>query len=199
MQGTTARGTQAAGTALSMTIRRLCSNPWLGPPCRVLQSVGQQSANLPINPLPCFAPDSGQLPRGWTGDNDADDEDDDNDDSNDSRYTTFPSSPRTVTVTVIMGWLANCAGFVAPVFIILSPIISYGDQAMAMHRNKSSGGFSLDIPLIMLVASFFRCVVAACLRILVCRGIPKPSLPTSFLPMLTRIPLKDILLARREV
>ncbi|PFH55067.1 hypothetical protein XA68_10857 [Ophiocordyceps unilateralis] len=54
------------------------------------------------------------------------------------------------------GWLAACAGYVAPLFIVLSPILSYGDQALSMHRAKSSAGFSLDIPLIMLVASFFR-------------------------------------------
>ncbi|PHH71282.1 hypothetical protein CDD80_5391 [Ophiocordyceps camponoti-rufipedis] len=54
------------------------------------------------------------------------------------------------------GWLAACAGYVAPLFIVMSPILSYGDQAMSMHRAKSSAGFSLDIPLIMLVASFFR-------------------------------------------
>ncbi|KFG77683.1 PQ loop repeat protein [Metarhizium anisopliae] len=55
-----------------------------------------------------------------------------------------------------MTWLTNLTGFIAPFFIIMSPIISYGDQILAMHRNKSSAGFSLDIPLIMLVASFFR-------------------------------------------
>ncbi|PHH63460.1 hypothetical protein CDD81_5839 [Ophiocordyceps australis] len=54
------------------------------------------------------------------------------------------------------GWLGACAGFIAPVFIVLSPILSYGDQALSMRRNKSSAGFSLDIPLIMLVASLFR-------------------------------------------
>lgn len=56
-----------------------------------------------------------------------------------------------------MRWLTSLAGYIAPIFLILSPILSYGDQAMSMHRNKSSAGFSLDIPLIMLVASFFRC------------------------------------------
>ncbi|KJZ80529.1 hypothetical protein HIM_00379 [Hirsutella minnesotensis 3608] len=54
------------------------------------------------------------------------------------------------------GWLAACAAYLAPLFIIASPVLSYGDQAMSMHRNKSSAGFSLDIPLIMLVASLFR-------------------------------------------
>ncbi|KAK5993242.1 Scramblase ANY1-like protein [Cladobotryum mycophilum] len=55
-----------------------------------------------------------------------------------------------------MSWLASLTGYIAPLFIILSPIISYGDQAISMHRKKNSGGFSLDIPLIMLIASFFR-------------------------------------------
>lgn len=56
-----------------------------------------------------------------------------------------------------MSWIATLTGYLAPVFIILSPIISYSDQIMAMHRSKSSAGFSLDIPLIMLIASFLRC------------------------------------------
>jgi hypothetical protein len=38
----------------------------------------------------------------------------------------------------------------------MSPILSYSDQAVSMHRNKSSAGFSLDIPLIMLVASILK-------------------------------------------
>ncbi|POR35039.1 Putative membrane protein, partial [Tolypocladium paradoxum] len=57
---------------------------------------------------------------------------------------------------VAMSWLSACAGYVAPFFIVMSPILSYGDQALSMHRKKSSAGFSLDIPLIMLIASFFR-------------------------------------------
>ncbi|KAH8664102.1 hypothetical protein BX600DRAFT_550205 [Xylariales sp. PMI_506] len=55
-----------------------------------------------------------------------------------------------------MPFLQRLAGFAAPLFLISSPIISYTDQAISMHRNKSSAGFSLDIPLIMLVASIFR-------------------------------------------
>ncbi|KAF3770923.1 hypothetical protein M406DRAFT_336479 [Cryphonectria parasitica EP155] len=55
-----------------------------------------------------------------------------------------------------MRWLTSFAGYCAPLFLIMSPILSYSDQALSMHRNKSSAGFSLDIPLIMLVASFFR-------------------------------------------
>ncbi|KAK7403228.1 hypothetical protein QQX98_010999 [Neonectria punicea] len=55
-----------------------------------------------------------------------------------------------------MSWIATITGYVAPFFIVLSPIISYSDQVLSMHRNKSSAGFSLDIPLIMLIASFLR-------------------------------------------
>jgi hypothetical protein len=55
-----------------------------------------------------------------------------------------------------MGWFTDLTGIVAPFFIIASPIISYSDQALSMQRSKSSAGFSLDIPLIMLVASFLR-------------------------------------------
>ncbi|KAL3422931.1 PQ-loop repeat-containing protein 1 [Phlyctema vagabunda] len=55
-----------------------------------------------------------------------------------------------------MGFFTTFSGFVAPLFLILSPITSYGDQTLSMHRAKSSAGFSLDIPLIMLVASMLR-------------------------------------------
>ncbi|KAI1214884.1 uncharacterized protein F4807DRAFT_11743 [Annulohypoxylon truncatum] len=55
-----------------------------------------------------------------------------------------------------MTFLATLAGYAAPVFLIMSPILSYTDQAVAMHKARSSAGFSLDIPLIMLVASIFR-------------------------------------------
>ncbi|KAI1098101.1 hypothetical protein F4804DRAFT_325678 [Jackrogersella minutella] len=48
------------------------------------------------------------------------------------------------------------AAYAAPIFLISSPILSYVDQAISMHRSRSSAGFSLDIPLIMLVASIFR-------------------------------------------
>ncbi|GAP84135.1 putative pq loop repeat protein [Rosellinia necatrix] len=55
-----------------------------------------------------------------------------------------------------MGFFTSLAGIAAPLFLIASPILSYADQAISMHRAKSSAGFSLDIPLIMLVASMFR-------------------------------------------
>lgn len=57
-----------------------------------------------------------------------------------------------------MPWLTALAGYVAPLFLVLSPVFSYSDQAVSMYRSKSSAGFSLDIPLIMLVASMLRSV-----------------------------------------
>ncbi|KAE8355787.1 hypothetical protein BDV28DRAFT_128376 [Aspergillus coremiiformis] len=44
----------------------------------------------------------------------------------------------------------------APFFLITSPLTSYADQILSIHRNRSSAGFSLDIPLIMLVASILK-------------------------------------------
>ncbi|ERT02098.1 hypothetical protein HMPREF1624_00395 [Sporothrix schenckii ATCC 58251] len=55
-----------------------------------------------------------------------------------------------------MGFFTTLAGYAAPLFLVLSPIFSYGDQALSMSRKRSSAGFSLDIPLIMLVASLLR-------------------------------------------
>ncbi|KAG9236711.1 hypothetical protein BJ875DRAFT_439141 [Amylocarpus encephaloides] len=55
-----------------------------------------------------------------------------------------------------MGIATFISSFVAPIFIIISPITSYADQTHSMHKAKSSAGFSLDIPLIMLVASILR-------------------------------------------
>ncbi|KAK3325543.1 hypothetical protein B0H66DRAFT_548621 [Apodospora peruviana] len=55
-----------------------------------------------------------------------------------------------------MQLLKTLAGYLAPTFLILSPLLSYSDQALSMYRSKSSAGFSLDIPLIMLVASLLR-------------------------------------------
>jgi hypothetical protein len=40
--------------------------------------------------------------------------------------------------------------------IATSPITSYADQIYSIHRTRSSAGFSLDIPLIMLVASILK-------------------------------------------
>lgn len=56
----------------------------------------------------------------------------------------------------MMRWLRAFTGYLAPIFLILSPVLSYSDQAVSMYKSKSSAGFSLDIPLIMLVASMFR-------------------------------------------
>ncbi|KAL9114705.1 MAG: hypothetical protein Q9227_001383 [Pyrenula ochraceoflavens] len=44
----------------------------------------------------------------------------------------------------------------APPFLLLSPLTSYTDQILSIHRSKSSAGFSLDIPLIMLSASILK-------------------------------------------
>src|SRR5271170_8213808 len=39
-------------------------------------------------------------------------------------------------------------------FFLTSPLTSYGDQIFAMHRRKSSAGFSIDVCGIMLVARY---------------------------------------------
>ncbi|KAL6703413.1 hypothetical protein ACN47E_009672 [Coniothyrium glycines] len=52
--------------------------------------------------------------------------------------------------------LSGAVQLIAPVFIAVSPITSYGDQIYSMHRSRSSAGFSLDIPLIMLVSSILK-------------------------------------------
>lgn len=55
-----------------------------------------------------------------------------------------------------MGWITTLSGYLTPMFLVLSPVLSYSDQAYSMHRTRTSAGFSLDIPLIMLVASLLR-------------------------------------------
>jgi len=40
------------------------------------------------------------------------------------------------------------------VFFLTSPLTSYGDQILSMHRRKSSAGFSIDVCGIMLVARY---------------------------------------------
>lgn len=62
----------------------------------------------------------------------------------------------TTSKIAAMGFFTSLASIAAPLFLITSPILSYVDQAISMRRAKSSAGFSLDIPLIMLVASMFR-------------------------------------------
>jgi len=52
--------------------------------------------------------------------------------------------------------LSFLVDYFAPLFLVLSPITSYADQIFSIHRSKSSDGFSLDIPLIMLVASILK-------------------------------------------
>ncbi|KAJ5795233.1 hypothetical protein N7457_001832 [Penicillium paradoxum] len=46
--------------------------------------------------------------------------------------------------------------YAAPVFLVSSPVTSYADQIFSIHRTRSSAGFSLDIPLIMLIASILK-------------------------------------------
>ncbi|KAH9842167.1 putative membrane protein [Teratosphaeria destructans] len=45
---------------------------------------------------------------------------------------------------------------IAPIFIVTSPVTSYADQIWSINKTRSAAGFSLDIPLIMLVASILK-------------------------------------------
>ncbi|KAH8146876.1 uncharacterized protein LAJ45_09250 [Morchella importuna] len=56
-----------------------------------------------------------------------------------------------------MNFLVLIVQKVAPIFLVTSPLTSYADQIRNIHITKSSRGFSLDTPLIMLVASILRC------------------------------------------
>ncbi|KAF2113660.1 PQ loop repeat protein [Lophiotrema nucula] len=55
-----------------------------------------------------------------------------------------------------MGFVNSVVTSIAPIFIATSPITSYADQIYSIHKSRSSAGFSLDIPLIMLVASILK-------------------------------------------
>ncbi|MCJ1382404.1 hypothetical protein MMC17_005517 [Xylographa soralifera] len=55
-----------------------------------------------------------------------------------------------------MAILSRMISAFAPIFLVLSPITSYTDQILAIHRTRTSAGFSLDIPLIMLSASILK-------------------------------------------
>ncbi|KAF2021247.1 hypothetical protein BU24DRAFT_17795 [Aaosphaeria arxii CBS 175.79] len=55
-----------------------------------------------------------------------------------------------------MSFINSIVTHLAPIFIATSPITSYADQIYSIHRTRSSSGFSLDIPLIMLVASILK-------------------------------------------
>ncbi|KAJ5182950.1 hypothetical protein N7492_000566 [Penicillium capsulatum] len=55
-----------------------------------------------------------------------------------------------------MGIVEVAIDYAAPFFLISSPITSYADQIISIYRTRSSTGFSLDIPLIMLVSSFLK-------------------------------------------
>jgi len=56
----------------------------------------------------------------------------------------------------IMGVFQAVVDYLAPLFLIASPVTSYADQIVSIHRSKTSAGFSLDIPLIMLLASILK-------------------------------------------
>lgn len=73
-------------------------------------------------------------------------------------FTTDFNNPTRSDIYDTMGILSWITGAIAPIFIIISPITSYADQTYSIHRTKSSAGFSMDIPLIMLVASLLRYV-----------------------------------------
>lgn len=49
----------------------------------------------------------------------------------------------------------------APFFIVTSPVTSYADQIWSISKKRSAAGFSMDIPLIMLVASILKYVFGA--------------------------------------
>ncbi|KAJ5223739.1 hypothetical protein N7468_008281 [Penicillium chermesinum] len=55
-----------------------------------------------------------------------------------------------------MSILQTALEYGAPFFLISSPLTSYADQIVSIHRSRSSAGFSLDIPLIMLLASILK-------------------------------------------
>ncbi|GAB7342787.1 hypothetical protein MBLNU457_g0924t2 [Dothideomycetes sp. NU457] len=55
-----------------------------------------------------------------------------------------------------MGLISWVITHIAPIFIVTSPVTSYADQIYAIHRSRDSAGFSLDIPLIMLLASILK-------------------------------------------
>jgi solute carrier family 66, member 2 len=56
-------------------------------------------------------------------------------------------------IMTLLKWVIT---HIAPLFIVTSPITSYADQIWSISKNRSSSGFSLDIPFIMLVASILK-------------------------------------------
>ncbi|KAI4241080.1 MAG: hypothetical protein L6R42_011377 [Xanthoria sp. 1 TBL-2021] len=55
-----------------------------------------------------------------------------------------------------MAILSTLMGVFAPIFLILSPFTSYTDQILSINRTRTSAGFALDIPGIMLTASILK-------------------------------------------
>ncbi|SMQ53398.1 unnamed protein product [Zymoseptoria tritici ST99CH_3D7] len=64
--------------------------------------------------------------------------------------------PRNLLSIRVMSFVAWTIKHIAPLFLITSPVTSYADQIWSMHKKRSSAGFSLDVPLIMLVASITK-------------------------------------------
>jgi len=54
----------------------------------------------------------------------------------------------------VMAWFQQFVAVFTFLFFLTSPLTSYGDQIFAMHRRKSSAGFSIDVCGIMLVARY---------------------------------------------
>ncbi|KAL2054331.1 hypothetical protein ABVK25_005472 [Lepraria finkii] len=55
-----------------------------------------------------------------------------------------------------MAFIGALISSFAPIFLILSPLTSYTDQILSINRTRTSAGFSLDIPFIMLTASILK-------------------------------------------
>ncbi|KZF20329.1 hypothetical protein L228DRAFT_25991 [Xylona heveae TC161] len=55
-----------------------------------------------------------------------------------------------------MGIVSYLITNISPLFLVISPITSYSDQIWSIHKTRTSQGFSLDIPLIMLVSCILR-------------------------------------------
>jgi uncharacterized membrane protein YkvI len=81
---------------------------------------------------------------------------------------------------------------IAPVFIVTSPVTSYADQIWSINKSRSSAGFSLDIPLIMLVSSILKYVwptgsaISACAAVLTFSGFSTGLELTTTFPSLSK-------------
>jgi hypothetical protein len=64
------------------------------------------------------------------------------------------SNLQTITNVSSMVTFKECVDVFSFIFFLTSPLTSYGDQILAMHRRKSSAGFSIDVSGIMLTARY---------------------------------------------